>query len=213
MCVHVGTRLLFSQSIALAYVRHRGPEAWQSLVELSGARFLSGLAHREDEASYVVALQDLRHVTPLDWMARFNERTAVEGWGEAVPPTGVGSPLAALAEDDFAARVREALRSLNEPLLLEASPLLHSGALRDAAGSPRERATALRARLVGEIQALRGSPRGDSWHRVLDATYVRGGEKHEQVASDLGMSYTTFRRVLRGGTQRIVAALWSREQE
>jgi transcriptional regulator with AAA-type ATPase domain len=73
-----------------------------------------------------------------------------------------------------------------------------------------ERAAILRTLLAREIAGLHGSKRGDEWARVLHAAYVEPRGKHESLARTLGMSYSTFRRLLTAGTEHLVAALWTR---
>ncbi|APR75549.1 Hypothetical protein A7982_00895 [Minicystis rosea] len=215
MCVHAGTRLLFSESVKIAFIRQHDTEMWEPLVTMSGARRVPELAHTEDSRRYEVALQDLRDVSLLDWIAKFNERAAIRGWGENAG-TSISEPsLAALSKQEFAAFVREALRALNDPLVLSQSPLVHSMSLlrRDPAASAEERAGALRKVLLEAMETLHGSAKGKTWHRALEAAYVEAAGKHEQIAEDLGLSYTTFRRHMRAGIEHIVSVLWQRERE
>jgi hypothetical protein len=213
MCMQIGLRLLFSAGIKLSFVRHREGEKWRAFVEMSGGTYVSELRHVEDGHTYEVTMVDLRDISLIDWIARCSERNAFDGGGapEHVPSS---APLVALARDEFANCVRTALRAMREPLMLANNPLVQCQAVirRSGFAAPLElRAASIRAILEEEFSALRGSTRGDLWHRVLSAAYAQSAGKHEQIASDLGMSYTTFRRHLRAATKHIVERMWEQE--
>ncbi|MFO0619734.1 MAG: hypothetical protein U0414_44530, partial [Polyangiaceae bacterium] len=185
VCVHLGTRLLFSERIALSYIRHSDSMAWRDLVAMSGARFLPELEGDAEGRRYETTLMDLRDVSPFDWLMRLDARTAAEGWGVATRTARSDAPKTALAKADFAMRVRDALRALEEPLLLVKSPLLYATVARGVARA--DRVAALRRALLDAIVCLGGSPRGDVLRGVLEAAYVGKPRKHEAAALDLGM--------------------------
>jgi hypothetical protein len=214
MCIHVGTRLLFHDQVKLALVRHRGADAWRPLVAASGARFAPELAHEEDGRDYEVAVQDLRGLAPLAWLTSLTERSALSDWSASPAPPAQEAPLVALSQDDFRRSVRDALRALEERVLLAKNPLVHAHAVgaRAPAGDDHARAAALRTTLLEAIASLDRGGREGVWRRVLTAAYVERAGKHEAIAAALGMSYASFRRHLAAGTEHVASRLWSRER-
>ena len=94
--------------------------------------------------------------------------------------------------------VRLALANLDQLEQLATSPLAGLELCRgdDAAAQ-------LRILLEGALAQLRESPRERRLHQILEAVYVEKRGKHEQIASDLGLPYSTFRRHLGRALERI----------
>lgn len=206
--------LMFTPGFALLYVRIHAWDQWQESARLCGAELVPELAHDAGSKHFHVTVQDQRQLSGVQWLARFSERTALADWGAPAAPPEVDASVQALHREEFGARVRDALRTLNDPLMLVNNPLVHCQAVRarvPARTSPQESVGALRALLGEEIEVLRGTERGDAWERVLQCTYVQSAGKHESVARDLGLSYSTFRRQLGAATDHIVDRLWRQE--
>ncbi|WP_211370839.1 hypothetical protein, partial [Nonomuraea turkmeniaca] len=72
-------------------------------------------------------------------------------------------------------------------------------------------ATALGNLLRQAIDDLRQDPRSAKLHRALTATYLRGTPTQELAAEQLGLPFTTYRRHLTAGIQRLCADLWHQE--
>jgi hypothetical protein len=117
-------------------------------------------------------------------------------------------PVLALSQPDFANAVRAALRCLHRPEELAANPLLRSRVVRDQAG---EGVSALRD-LLGEVaQSLRDDYRGEKLYRAVDRTYLRPAPTQERAAEVLDLPFSTYRRHLTRGVDRIVETMWRHE--
>jgi hypothetical protein len=172
------------------------------------------LRHELDGRTYNVMIQDLRGLSFTDMFASGGVRSATGECQEPKAAHTAGSTLAAIGQEEFGAHVREALRTFHDPLALTSNPLIQSRVVgaRSASGTcARERANTLRVLLAEESEVLRGTPRGDTLYRVLEAAYLKPVGKHEGAAEAMGMSYSTFRRRLTEATQHLIAALWERE--
>jgi hypothetical protein len=214
LCWNWGARALFLPGLKLGFGRLREGRQWEPLTSLAGARFVPELQHEVDGRTYEVTLQDHRAITPANWVSSMLERLAVGDWQEPPPARPEQPSLAALSRKDFAACVRKALRMLGDPIALAENPLIHSHVVRartSQGADSKERAAALRTLLCEEIEALRGTPRGDRWHRVLVAAYVDPVGKHESAARELNIPYGTFRRHKDKATQYLVEILWERD--
>lgn len=60
-------------------------------------------------------------------------------------------------------------------------------------------------------EVLRADPRGEKLYRALDRTYLRPAETQERAAEVLGLPFSTYRRHLTRGVERVVTWLWERE--
>jgi hypothetical protein len=119
----------------------------------------------------------------------------------------VGHELAVLSQEEFTDAVRKALRHLSKPGELAANPLTRSRLLAGRA----DPAPALRELIEEAIRDLGRDSRAGKPHRALDVTYLRGAPTQEAAAERLGLSFSTYRRHLTAGTDRICDDLWRRE--
>ncbi|GAA2418801.1 hypothetical protein GCM10010404_91730 [Nonomuraea africana] len=75
----------------------------------------------------------------------------------------------------------------------------------------RDPAQALRDLLEQAIESLREDARSVKFHRALAATFLHGAPTQELAAERLGLPFTTYRRHLVPGIERVCAHLWHRE--
>jgi hypothetical protein len=146
---------------------------------------------------YLLLGHDWRAVPARVWLDRLLSGGPVEHEPE----------LAVLAQEEFTGAIRKALRHLSKPGELAANPLTRSRLLAGRA-DPVE---ALRELIEESIRDLGRDPRAGKPHRALDVTYLRGAPTQEAAAERLGLSFTTYRRHLMAGIERICEDLWRRE--
>lgn len=169
--------------------------------------------HRARDADFEVEGVP-RAVFAHDW-----RRLSVERWldlmidreiGLGFDPDDAAPPVLALSKADFGQTVRDGLRELHRTEALASSPLMRSRSLRDRGG---ERATPedLRDLLEEAIDTLRTDSRDEKLHRALSRTYVRPAKTQELAAEALGLPFSTYRRHLTRGIERVVEWLWQRE--
>jgi len=115
--------------------------------------------------------------------------------------------LAVLSQEEFTDAIRKALRHLSKHGELAANPLTRSRLLAGRA----DPAHALRELLEDAIRDLGRDPRAGKPHRALDVTYLRGAPTQEAAAERLGLSFSTYRRHLTAGIERLCDDLWRRE--
>jgi hypothetical protein len=108
----------------------------------------------------------------------------------------------ALSQPEFAAAARQALRDLHRPDALAANPLQRAR---------MTRAVPLPELLEQAVAALRADPRDVKLARALERTYLRPAPTQEAAAEVLGLPFSTYRRHLTRGVDRVVAWLWHRE--
>ncbi|MEQ6900812.1 ATP-binding protein [Nocardioides sp. YIM 152588] len=141
-----------------------------------------------------------------DWLEGLAARE-IDEHGTVPPP--VAAPVA-LAREDFDAAVRSALRDLTRPDRLLASPLLGSRMCQAGDGDGRE-AAALVSSMRRAVRQVAADPRTEVAARTLDRTYLRPAATQERAAEVLDLPFSTYRRHLRAGVERLCDVLWSWE--
>jgi len=117
-----------------------------------------------------------------------------------------------LTRSDFESAVKDALRRYTQADLLAGNALLHARLL-TRSGPGAATPQALRALLADTAETLFTSERDQRVYRVLDLTYFNPAPKQEAAADRLGLSFSTYRRYLTAGVDRLIEWLWQQEQE
>jgi hypothetical protein len=157
---------------------------------------------------YGAYAHDWRRMGVTAWLEVMGARETASGFDPDA--AGPAVPLLALSQPEFAAAVREALRDVNRPDALAASVLTRSRLVRERDGdaAPGE---VLEALLRETVAGLRADARDAKLERALDRTYLRPAPTQERAAELLGLPFSTYRRHLARGVERVVAVLWQRE--
>jgi adenylate cyclase len=116
-----------------------------------------------------------------------------------------------LTRSDFGSAVREALRHFVRTDLLARNSLLQARLLAQSglgAANPK----ALRTLMTETAQTLFANERDQRLYRVLELTYFNPVPKQEAAAERLGMSFSTYRRHLAAGVDRLIEWLWQQER-
>jgi TolB-like protein/cytochrome c-type biogenesis protein CcmH/NrfG len=117
-----------------------------------------------------------------------------------------------LMRADFDVAVKEALRHYTRADLLLGNPLLEMAIA--AGGGQREAQVARLQQVLAEAaQTIFVNERDQKLQRVLELTYFRPVQKQEAAAERLGLPFSTYRRHLTAGVERLTEWLWQREQE
>lgn len=184
--------------------RHWGTSPVTTLIQWRAVGWLlrsERLAWSFTSAGCLPPAHDWRALPAQVWLDRLLSGGAREA------PVARAPELAVLSREEFTDAVRKALRHLSKHGELAANPLTRSRLL---AGRP-DRVGALRELLDESIRDLGRDPRAGKPHRALDVTYLRGAPTQEAAAERLGLSFSTYRRHLMAGIERICDDLWRRE--
>jgi hypothetical protein len=198
---------LRSERMAWSYIEIRHPnQAWvEHLRRHYGMRDISEQPRLEDDA-YTLFVHDWRAVPAQAWLERMNQLLLA---GPAGGPSAATAKLAVLSQAEFAEAVRKALRQLSRLDALATSPLTRTRLIAEWAG--QNPATALGDLLRQAIDDLREDPRSVKFHRALSVTFLRSTPTQALAAERLGLPFTTYRRHLTAGIERVCADLWHRE--
>jgi hypothetical protein len=141
----------------------------------------------------------------------------VDTWRVEPPRPGIKAPLPAtavspssvtLAQTDFTAAVRQALRDYTRPDRLAANPLCRTRLLPSADQTPE----ALQATLRQAVDSLNHNPKDAKLYRALWHTYFEPEATQEKTAERLDLPFNTYRYHLAAGLDRLIAWLWYRAQ-
>jgi hypothetical protein len=160
-----------------------------------------------DGREYAVHGHDWRAVPPAAWLQVLAARETATG-----PEPAAVRPDPGLAEAEFAAEVRAALRELGRPDRLAHSRLAGTAAVvaaTNAGGVESGRAVERAIRAAAAV--LEGSVRDRPAYRALHHTYLQPAGTQQGAADLLNLPMSTYRRHLAKGVQRLTALLWQRE--
>ena len=176
------------------------------LMEFIDYRRLPEADHRLGDLAYATFARDFRGSDLADWL----DLLAGRELGEP-PTTGqVSENLLALSFPEFADSVRAALKDLSRPDRLSSNPLCKSRLVRGGDEQP-EPTTRLRAVIEECVAEFDAHPREAPYGRALHRTYLRPAPTQEAAAEVLGLPFSTYRRHLTRGVERLVEKLWRRE--
>jgi hypothetical protein len=143
------------------------------------------------------------------WLELITERALAQEVAPSPPTTQ--PPLLVLSQPEFDQAARQALRDLRRPDLLRRNPLLRTRLLRDHASDEEPDAATLETLVRAAVEALAEHPRDDKLWRAVERTYMRPAATQERAAAALGLPFSTYRRHLTQGVDRVVAWLWDQE--
>ncbi len=201
-------RALQAPNLAWDFLTLAEPERWDDFFALADMPRAVGADFAVGGRRYGLYGHDFR-VLPIDALLElWTERGLAQDF---TPPPVRAREALVLSQPDFADAVRQALRDLHRPDLLARNPLVRARVVQDGAAPDEPDAAVLRG-VVGEaIDSLRRHPRDDKLLRAVEATYLRPTRTQEAAAAALALPFSTYRRHLTKGVQRVVSWLWERE--
>jgi hypothetical protein len=176
------------------------------LMEFIDYQRLTGAEHRIGPHTFALFGRDFRRAPLSEWFDLLADREL----GAPVTSPNNESDLLALSFEEFGSSVGQALKDLHRRERLATNPLCRSRLVADgdADQDPAERlASAVRAAVAG----LATHPREGRLARALDRTYLRPAPTQEAAAEVLGLPFSTYRRHLTRGVERVIEVLWERE--
>jgi hypothetical protein len=200
-------RQLSTPHLAWDFVTMFEPERWDEYFAAADMPRAVGADFTVDGRRFGLFGHDFRRVPVEAMTERWTERALADD-ALLLPVNAAEPELLVLAHPDFDAAVRQALRDLHRPDLLAGNPLLRTRLVTSQGAAGVE---GLQALLRAAITALADDPRDDKLVRVLDLTFLRRPRTQEAAASALDLPFSTYRRHLHQGLDRVVAWLWQRE--
>jgi hypothetical protein len=202
-------RYLGTPNLAWDFLALAEPERWDAYFAAADLPRAAGADFWVGGRRYGLFAHDFRQI-PVDALLELVTERALAH--DLTPSSPTVQPLLlVLSQPEFDDAVRQALRDLRRPDLLSRNPLLRTRLVRDRAGDEEPVAATLEALVGAAVETLREHPRDDKLWRAVERTYVRPAATQERAAAALGLPFSTYRRHLTLGVDRVVAWLWDQE--
>jgi hypothetical protein len=202
-------RYLGIPKLAWDFLALAEPERWDAYFAAADLPRAAGADFWVGGRRYGLFAHDFRQIPADALLELVTERALAH---DLTPSSPTVQPLLlVLSQPEFNDAARQALRDLRRPDLLSRNPLLRTRLVRDRAGDEEPVAATLEALVGTAVETLREHPRDDKLWRAVERTYVRPAATQERAAAALGLPFSTYRRHLTLGVDRVVAWLWDQE--
>ncbi|MDE3058287.1 MAG: ATP-binding protein [Bacteroidota bacterium] len=199
-------------ALAFSFVPAASRELWTPLLTYAEIPPIPEADFECGGKRYAIFGHDWRTMPLAQWLEILGQKEM--GLEPNVAPPKSVEEVIVLSESGFASAIRDALREFKRRDVLRSNPLLHSRLVLDKAGvdsTDDERVTTLVEAITSAAESLQSSPRESKFYRALYRTYINPAESQELAAESLGLPFSTYRRYLKSGIQRITEILWQIE--
>jgi hypothetical protein len=199
---------LTTQRLAYSFFPCAEADFWTPMLSYANLTRIPEADFEVNGRHYGMYGHDWRAEPPVVWLAMLAEkevgRVSEEGKNAKT------EPLVVLSEAEFNEAVRQALQDYTRPDSLASNLLLRSRLLMEDENGG-DKTEALRALLVKTAGQLHANPRDEKLFRALERTYFKPAATQEAAAELLDLPFSTYRRHLTKGVQRLTEMLWERE--
>lgn len=219
--IQVAKHYLTTPNLAFTFFPCADPDFWTAILSYAELTRYPEADFEIGGKRYGIYGHDWRVMTPAVWIGRLAEKE-VGTTGQAAAPKPVES-LIFLSHDEFSDALKQALQDFARPGGLTGNPLLRSRLVStrlrqstqrvsDAASQgSRERSEVLKSKIMESAEAFRIHPRDEKLFQALDHTYFHPAGTQEAAAELLDLPFSTYRRHLTAGIQRLTEILWQQE--
>lgn len=147
---------------------------------------------------------DWRTMPISAWLEMLGERELLT---EPIPPKPTKPSLLVLSQPEFGEAIKSALRDYTRPPALGKNPLMRSRMVQQRGSDPG----ILHGLLREAAESLKANPKDEKLYRAIQRTYLEPAATQELAAELLDLPFSTYRRHLTAGLERITEWLWQRE--
>lgn len=204
---------IMTPGLAYHFLPCADPQFWMGAFSYANLVRLPATDYEIGGRHYGVFAHDWRVEPPFAWLALLAERE-MGSLPETVTVAPQTVPIVVLSEPDFAGAVRAVLHDFAHSDVLASNPLIQSRLVTQKSGpgaSPAERAVTLQTIVKQAAESLQASPRDAKLYRAVYHTYLQPSGTQEQAAEILDLPFSTFRRHLKSGVDRLTEILWHQE--
>lgn len=207
--IQVAKQYLTTPNLAFTFFPCAEPDFWAAILSYAELMRYPEADFDVGGRHYGVYGHDWRVMTPAVWIAKLAEKE-IAGTGLMIQSPE--QPVISLSREDFYTAVKQALQDFARPGGLARNPLLRSNLVavthsKDA----RESSEVLKSVIKKAAETLQGHPRDEKLFRALDQTYLHPAVTQEAAAELLDLPFSTYRRHLTSGIQRLAEILWREE--
>ena len=208
--IQVAKHYLTTPGLAFTFFPCADPDFWAAILSYAELTRYPEADFEVSGKRYGIYGHDWRVMTPATWIARLAEKE-LGATGQTASPQTV-EPIISLSHDDFRNVVKQALQEFARPGGLTGNSLLRSRLVSEAADKgSRERSEILKSKIREAAEALRVHPRDEKLFRAIECTYLHPAPTQEAAAELLDLPFSTYRRHLTSGIQRLTEILWRQE--
>lgn len=202
----------FTPGLAISMVCCAHPQFWEQMFTYAGIQQANEIDFTSSSIPFGWFLHDWRKQPIPDWLDMLGKR----GLGGPLeePAQKQSLEVLVLSEDAFGEGVNTALKYFHQRDVLMASPLIQSQLVLRHTGleaSVAERIACLKKLIEKELKEIEQSPVDGKYYRVLYRTFLNPVGSQERAADFLNMSFSTYRRYLKYGQERLIQGLWRQE--
>jgi hypothetical protein len=208
--IQVAKHYLTTANLAFTFFPCADPDFWTAILSYAELTRYPEADFKIGGKQYGIYGHDWRVMTPAVWIARLAEKEV--GGTRQVPSPATVAPVIFLSRDEFGNAVKQALQVYARPGGLAGNHLLRSRLVSEATSQgSRERTEILKSKIKEAAETLRAHPRDEKLFRALDQTYLHPASTQEAAAERLDLPFSTYRRHLTSGIQRLTEILWRQE--
>lgn len=208
--IQVAKHYLITPHLAFTFFPCADPVFWEAILSYAELTRYPQADFEVGGKRYGVYGHDWRVMPPSMWIARLAEKE-VGAPAQAVSHRAA-EPLIFLSREDFASALKQALQEYARRAGPARNPLLGSRLVAEAvATGSADRVEILRSKIKEAAETLRVHPRDEKLFRALDQTYFHPAATQEAAAELLDLPFSTYRRHLTSGIQRLTEILWRQE--
>jgi hypothetical protein len=206
--------------LAFTFIPFAQPDFWHEMFAYADFTRLTKADFEVEGKHYGVYGHDWRVTPPTVWqtllarreIAAISEEISVAESSRLAEPR---ESLLVLSQSEFTEAVQSAFRQFSSPIELSKNLLLRSRLVVEAASiqtSPALTPVSVLQMLLQEAaESLQSSPRKSKLYSVLHRTYLQPAATQEAAAEALDIPFSTYRRYLKAGVDRVAELLWIRE--
>ena len=212
MVLHRVRHYLNTPGLAYTFLPCRDADFWGMILTYGGMKRIAEADFDVGGQRYGVFGHDWRAVPPAAWLDLLAQRSLTLMPEEEPAPSQ--NQMLVLSRSGFEEALRNAFRDFARPDKLHGNPLLHSRIVIDAVGlgaDDRARINALCTLIETTTEQLASNLRDAKYYRAVHRTYLRPAASQEQAAEQLDLPFSTFRRHLKRGLNRVTDILWEQE--
>ncbi len=202
----------FTPGLAISMVACAQPAFWQQMFHYAGIQQIEPLDFSSGNLDFGWFMHDWRKQPVADWLDMLGKRGTSASLEETIKPSAL--QVLVLSEEAFGAAVSDALKYYRQRDNLVENPLIRSNLIirqTGAEASAAERVATLQTGIEQCLKEIEQSPVDGKFHRVLYRTFINPVGSQEKVADFLNMSFSTYRRYLKTGIEKITELLWRQE--
>jgi hypothetical protein len=206
----------FTPGLAISMLSCGRPNYWQQMLNYADLYQISDLDFVVGDVPFGWYAHDWRKRPPFDWLDLLGKREIGDPINQDTMLNNALPEVMILSEAEFSNSVELALKNYHQRDFLMDNPLIRSRLVLKETGVDADiasRIAFLKKQLETELKHIEASPTDNKFYRVLYRTYFNPVGSQEKTADFLNMSFSTYRRYLKTGVERITAPLWRQEIE